>query len=224
MLPKKSKEANLERKRSVFLLLGVLSTLTCVLMAFEYTTYSASQFSCGPLILFDPIEEDPIPIVVIEKTVPKPPPPKVKLPTNDFKLVDVLPVEKPVPPSVDSAIVIDLPPVDLPREIIPEGPILVADQMPTFPGGDKALFKFLAGNIQYPRIAVDEGISGRVYVTFVVSKDGSITDVKLLRGLGGGCSEEALRVLSKMPRWSPGWHQGKLVSVQYNLPINFLLK
>jgi len=193
-------------------------------MAFEYTTYSnLSKLGC-PTITFDLIEEDPIRIVVIEKTVPKPPPPKVKLPTNDFKLVDDLPVEKPVSPSVDTAIIIDFSPVDLPPEVITEGPILVADQMPTFPGGDEALFKFLADNIKYPRIAVDEGITGRVYVTFVVDKDGSINDIKLLQGLPGGCSEEAIRVLSKMPKWSPGWHKGKLVSVQYNLPINFLLK
>jgi protein TonB len=224
MLPKKSNQANLERKRSVFLLLGALVTLSAVLMAFEHTTYVRNELAGCPVLIFDPIEEDPIPIVLVEKTIPTPPPPKVKLPSTDFKLVDDLPVEKPSVDAVDSLVIKELLPVDLPPEIIPEGPILVADQMPTFPGGDKELFKFLADNIQYPRMAADAGISGRVYVTFVVSKDGTITDVKLLKGLAGGCSEEAIRVLGKMPRWSPGWHQGKLVSVQYNLPINFLLK
>ena len=223
MLPKKSKEANLERKRSVFLLLGVLTTLTAVLMAFEYTTFSNSIKANGTLIIFNDIEEDPIPIVVVEKTVPKPPPPKVKLPTADILIVDELPVEKPKVDVVDS-FVIDLPPIDLPDEPIVEKPIAIADQMPSFPGGEKALFKFLSDNIDYPAVAIEEGISGRVYVTFVVNKEGMITDVKLLRGLPGGCSEEALRVIGKMPRWSPGWHQGKLVSVQYNLPINFMLR
>lgn len=223
MLPKKSKEANLERKRSVFLLLGMLTTLTCVLMAFEYTKYNALPAKGSPLIILNPIEEDPIPIVVVEKTVPKPPPPKVKLPTTAIKLVDELPIEKPKIDIVDT-VVFDLPPVDLPDEPVVETPIAIADQMPSFPGGDEALFKFLSENIQYPNVAVEEGISGRVFVTFVVDKEGNITDVKLLRGLAGGCSEEALRVISKMPRWSPGWHKGKLVSVQYNLPINFKLR
>jgi len=78
--------------------------------------------------------------------------------------------------------------------------------------------------IREPAMAKDAGIKGKVYVTFVVDKDGSIADVKVLRGIGGGCDEEAMRVVKGMPRWSPGKQRGKAVRVQYNLPINFILK
>ncbi len=76
----------------------------------------------------------------------------------------------------------------------------------------------------YPDMAKDAKIEGKVYLTFVVDRDGGITGVKVLRGIGGGCDEEAVRVVKNMPRWNPGKQRGKPVRVQYNLPINFILK
>lgn len=95
---------------------------------------------------------------------------------------------------------------------------------PEFPGGIEALYKYLAENITYPQQAKDSGIQGRVYVTFVVEKDGSITGAKVLRGIGGGCDEEALRVVNAMPKWTPGKQLGEPVRVQFNLPVVFKLK
>jgi len=100
----------------------------------------------------------------------------------------------------------------------------IVEEMPTFPGGEAELFKYLAKNIKYPQMASDAGISGVVYVTFVVGRDGKITDVKVLRGIGGGCDEEAVRVVKSMPPWKPGKQRGKPVTVQYNLPIRFTLR
>jgi protein TonB len=121
--------------------------------------------------------------------------------------------------------------IDLPdgpgNEIIDDGPaqvFTIVEQMPEFPEGEEGLFKYLSKNIKYPSMAKDNGISGTVYVTFVVEGNGQITDVKKLRGIGGGCDEEAIRVVKSMPSWKPGKQNGKAVRVQYNLPIKFTLR
>ncbi len=100
----------------------------------------------------------------------------------------------------------------------------VVEIMPEYPGGEKALFSFLGNNIKYPEVAKKNKVTGRVFVTFVVEKDGSVADVKLLKGIGSGCDEEAMRVIKSMPNWKPGTQRGKAVRVQYNLPIKFALQ
>lgn len=99
----------------------------------------------------------------------------------------------------------------------------VVEQMPQFPGGEQELFKFIGGTIKYPEDAEEAGIEGVVYVTFVVEKDGTIGGARVLRGIGGGCDEEAVRVIRAMPAWEPGMQRGKAVRVQYNLPIRYKL-
>jgi protein TonB len=96
--------------------------------------------------------------------------------------------------------------------------------MPEFPGGMGELMKYLAENIKYPPLAKESGIQGRVFINFVVEPNGSISNVKVLRGIGGGCDEEAVRVVSKMPNWKPGKQRGKAVRVSYNLPVKFTLQ
>jgi len=98
------------------------------------------------------------------------------------------------------------------------------EQKPEFPGGDEAFLKFIADNLHYPDSAKAKGIQGRVFVTFVVEFDGSISNVNILRGIGGGCDEEAVRVMKMMPAWVPGMQRGEPVRVQYNLPIKFTLE
>ena len=99
----------------------------------------------------------------------------------------------------------------------------VVEEMPVFPGGSKKLLKYIADNIKYPEKAKKDKVQGRVFITFVVEKDGSVSDVKLLRGIGSGCDEESMRVVRNMPNWTPGKQRGKPVRVQYNLPIKFQL-
>ena len=94
---------------------------------------------------------------------------------------------------------------------------------PEFPGGMEALLKFLSDNIVYPQEAKDNKIEGKVYVSFVVEKDGSINNIKVLRDIGGGCGAEVVRVVKLMPKWKPGMQNGKPVRTQYNLPVNFSL-
>ena len=102
----------------------------------------------------------------------------------------------------------------------------IAEKMPSFPGGEAAMMEYIQGNVKYPGIEKKSGISGICYVTFVVEKDGSITDVKILRGVpnGPGIDAESIRVVKAMPKWNPGQQYGKDVRVQFNLPIKYTLR
>jgi len=100
---------------------------------------------------------------------------------------------------------------------------MVVEQMPSYPGGQEAMYKYIAENIKYPEEARTKGIQGKVIMTFVVEKDGSVSDVKVIRGIGSGCDEEGVRVVKGMPKWTPGKQNGEFVRVQFNLPINFAL-
>lgn len=100
----------------------------------------------------------------------------------------------------------------------------VIEQQPSFPDGEAALFKYLGENIKYPTMARENGIEGKVYIEFVIDKDGSVTNAVVKRGIGGGCNEEALRVVNSMPRWKPGRQQGNPVKVKYTLPVSFKLQ
>lgn len=99
----------------------------------------------------------------------------------------------------------------------------VYDVAPQFPGGQDAMMKFLANNLIYPDIAKEENQQGTIYITFIVEKDGSLSGIKILRGVSAALDEEALRVVKKMPKWKPGKVAGQIVRCQYNLPIKFKL-
>lgn len=99
-----------------------------------------------------------------------------------------------------------------------------AEVMPQFPGGNQAMMKFVSENVQYPEEAKEKEISGRVLVGFIVEKDGSVNEVKIVRGIGGGCDEEAVRVVKAMPKWKPGKQDGKTVRVSYTMPFFFKMQ
>jgi protein TonB len=99
----------------------------------------------------------------------------------------------------------------------------IIEENASYPGGEAARQQFLKENVKYPDTARAAKIEGTVYVTFVIERDGSISDVKVLRGIGGGCDEEAIRVVKLMPNWIPGKQRGKAVRNQFNMPINFVL-
>ena len=103
------------------------------------------------------------------------------------------------------------------------GVYMVCDQMPMYPGGMQELMKYLQKNIQYPQEAKEKGIHGRVIVQFIVEKDGSIKDTKVIRGVNSSLDNEALRVINAMPKWEPGKHKGEAVSVRYTVPVSFKL-
>jgi TonB family protein len=97
------------------------------------------------------------------------------------------------------------------------------ETVPEFPGGDNGRMKFLRSNLQYPNAAKESGIQGIVSVTFIIDKTGEISEVKVLRGIGGGCDEEAVRVVKLMPNWKPATRKGKPISVQYNMNVTYKL-
>ena len=99
----------------------------------------------------------------------------------------------------------------------------IVEQMPEFPNGQEALMLYIAKQVKYPPEAKKAGAQGRVFIVFIVEPDGSLSDFKVLRGIGYGCDEEALRVAKSMPKWQPGIHRGKAVRVQYLVPVNFKL-
>ena len=104
------------------------------------------------------------------------------------------------------------------------GVYMIVEQMPEFPSGDKGLYQFIADNIKYPAEAKEEGIKGRVFVNFIVEPDGSVSDIRVLRGIGGGCDEEAVRVVESMPKFKPGMQDGEAVRVSYTVPVFFRLE
>jgi protein TonB len=101
---------------------------------------------------------------------------------------------------------------------------VVVEESPEFQGGDQARIEYLIKNINYPKKARKAGIQGTVYITFIIEKDGKVSNVRILRGIGGGCDEESLRVVKNMPKWKPGRQRGKNVRVQYNMPLKFTLE
>ena len=112
-----------------------------------------------------------------------------------------------------------------PKHVVEETKIFtVVEQMPMYPGGDAALMGYLRDNIKYPTVAAENGVQGRVVVGFVVERDGSITDVNILRGVDPSLDREAMRVVKGMPRWTPGKQNGSAVRVKYQVPVTFRLQ
>ena len=149
---------------------------------------------------------------------------------NTTEVIDVFPANEVIPfyqPNGEKGVtgfqnIIDMSEPDEETEIILS--IDPVETQPQFPGGDDSLYSFIYSNLRYPQEAIDNGIEGRVFITFVIEKDGSITGIKLLRDIGYGCGEEAMRVVRMMPKWTPSKQRGNPVRTQYNMPINFEFK
>lgn len=101
---------------------------------------------------------------------------------------------------------------------------VIVDEMPVFPGGDQELIKYISDNLDYPQEAMENGVQGRVFVKIIVEPNGSISNAKIIRGLGYGCDEEAIRVIESMPNWKPGMKDGEAVRVNMSVPVNFKLQ
>ncbi len=209
-------------------MLGLVLSLGIILVAFEWTTKPSQTSSLGS-VQSQEVEEEIIPITRQEEIKPPPPPPPPKvievlnIVDDDVEIEDELEIED---SEADDETIIDLPPVTLADEEEEDDTqvFFIVEDMPEFPGGDLALRKFIANSIKYPVIAQENGIEGKVYVTFVVDKDGSVSNAKILRGVDPSIDKEALRVVSNLPRWKPGKQRGKPVRVSYTVPINFVLQ
>ena len=226
MEEKKSPKADLESKKVVFTQIGLIITLAIVLLAFNWKTYEKREIDLSQREIVD-IPEEIIPITEQKVKPPPPPPPKqvtvINIVDDDVEIEDEIEIDAEADQETE---IEEYVPVEIEDdEEVEEAQIFtVVESMPSFPGGDKARIRFLNENIEYPTMARESGIQGRVYVTFVVERNGIVTDVKILRGIGGGCDEEAIRVVKAMPKWIPGKQRGKPVRVQFTLPIKFTLQ
>lgn len=225
---KKNPKADLEKRRGLYLEIGLVVILAATLVAFEVKSYDSEEETAFQREVVEEVEEQIIQTDIVEP--PPPPPPEVIEVTTLINVVDdeqkienELVVNAEVTEETKN---VDIVPVKVEEEVeVAEEPIFtVVESEPEFPGGMEALYKYLAQNIKYPQLARENGITGKVYVQFVVEKDGSIANPRILRDIGGGCGAEAIRVVKAMPKWSPGKQRGKAVRVQFNLPVNFNLK
>ncbi len=225
---KKNPKADLEKRRGLYLEIGLVVILAASLVAFNIKSYDAEETT---IIQRDAVqEEEEIIIQTQEQELPPPPPPEAPEVTTEFEVVQddkEIENELVVNAQVDEDTKnIEITPVKIEEEEEEEDVQIftVVENDPEFPGGMEALYKYLAQNIKYPQLARDNNITGKVYVTFVVERDGSIANPRVLRDIGGGCGAEAIRVVKSMPKWTPGKQRGKAVRVQFNLPVNFQLQ
>lgn len=226
MEPKKSKKADLESKRGLFLQIGMLIALGVVLYAFNYTEKVTKADSLGQVAASD-INEEMIPITRQEEIKPPPPPPPpaaveiLNIVTDDTKInedLEIMDSEATKETKVEVAQI-----VTEEKEAVEEEIFVVVENMPEFPGGEMALRKYINTAIKYPTIAQENGIQGKVFINFVVDRDGSISNAKIFRGVDPSIDKEALRVVMSLPKWKPGMQRGKTVRVSYTVPISFQL-
>lgn len=223
---KKSKKANLENKRNLFFLIGLVLALASVLYAFEWKTNKSSVVEVfrGSDFVSDndlfipstPAErmELPKPMVEVEFFA-------IVDDQTDVENIDVASSEPDDFPIVDFDDLIFHASVNKADE---DEVILIPEIMPEFPGGQRALICYLANTIKYPLIAQENGIKGKVYVSFVIDEEGKVYNVNVVRGVDTSLDNEAVRVVEGMPRWEPGRQAGKAVKVRYNVPIYFELR
>ncbi len=220
MESKKTKKADLERRRLYHFTIGLVLTVSTVFVAFEW------KYKERTLINFEVVAEEFPEAIEMPVTEIKPPePPKVQpviIPVDDDEEVDVT-IDFIIDVEIDDPIP-DMAEMDEPEVEETDKIHIVVEEQPSFPGGEKAFYQYVASKMKYPKLAVRQGIDGRVFVQFVVNQDGSLTDIQVIKGIGGGCDEEAVRVLESAPRWNPGKQRGKPVRVRMVLPIIFQLQ
>lgn len=220
---RKAPKSDLERKKTYLFQIGMIIALVAVMTAFEYKSYDKSAIMLSRNTFHEIPEE--YTQITTQKEKPLPPPVKkahinivddLKEDAGDLNIDALANVDTPVP---------DYFPVKVKEEVTPDDiPMTIPEIMPEFPGGLPALYKYLRDHVHYPIRAKEMSNQGTVFLSFMVEKDGSISDVTILRGVGGGCDEEAIRVVKSMPDWSPGTQMGRTVRVIYNLPIKFTLQ
>ena len=223
MEPKKNPNVDLTRKSGLFMNIGFTVSLLLVILAFEWRTYDDSG-----LVDLGQVTDDFEDIMEIPPTEqPPPPPPKIQLP-QIIEVPDEEEIEEDIEVELDvevteETVIEDIIFEEAPEEEEIEEVFTIVENQPEFPGGMAAFYKYVGDNMDYPSQARRMGLEGRVYVQFVVDKDGTVTEVKAVKGIGAGCDEEAERVLRQAPKFKPGKQRGRAVKVRMVLPIIFKL-
>lgn len=224
---KKSPKANLESQKVTSIMMGIVVGIAVIFFAFEWS--SKSKELDESIIVQDILAEEEIEITSREPAPPPPPPPPAPETPEILDVVEEKVEERIEIKTEDDASTRQMeayvppPPPKAKVEEVTEEIFVVVEENPEFPGGNSAMMKFLSDNIKYPVIAQENGISGRVITTFVVERDGSITDVQVVRGVDPSLDKEAIRVIQTMPKWKPGKQRGSTVRVRFTLPVVFRL-
>jgi protein TonB len=224
---KKTKKADLENKRGIFLQIGLVVVLGAILAAFEWSSRPNLDSSLGELADID-LEEEIIPITRQEEVKPPPPPPPPKVTEvlniveDDVEIEDELIIED---AEADQNMEIEIVEFEEEEEVAEEEVFFIVEDMPSFQGqGQEGFRTYIAKNLRYPEIAAENGISGKVYVQFAVNSKGQVVDAIVVRGVDPALDKEAVRVVMSSPKWAPGKQRGKPVKVQFTFPINFVLQ
>ena len=210
----------------MFMQIGLIISLLIAWLAFEHKSYDKRQIDESLLNREVVLDEEMVEITKQEEQKPQP----VEAPqqTTQLEIVDddVETEDLNINAEVEQNEVIEeyVAPEVVEEEVVEQEIFQIVEEMPAFPGGEAKLMEYVGKNIKYPQIARETGIQGRVFIGFVVEPDGSVSNVKLLRGIGGGCDEEAMRVVKSMPKWKPGKQRGKAVRVSYQIPVFFKLQ
>lgn len=228
MEPKKSEKANLENKKSLFIQLGIIFALAVSLIAFEWTSGQRGP-SAFDGMSEEAIEEEVIPVT--EEIPPEEmPPPEVTV-TDLFEIVeDDVVLESEVKfeddeTSEDKVVEIYAPVLNAEEEEVEDEIFVIVEDMPTFKGGDINKFReWVQKRVRYPELAAENGIAGRVFITFVVETNGTVSNVTITRSVDALLDEAAKEAVAASPKWEPGMQRGRPVRVRYSIPIIFQLQ
>ena len=228
MKSKKSNQANQEDKKHLYIFIGIIISLSFALNLLEWKSFKKKALTIETSFVPKLIEEPILEIKPIQ--IPKPVKTTSNYQPSDVKIVKKIPVKNTVKVkaktdpiiNVDSLMAVDYFEAD--SLIIEDIAVDFASDMPKFPGGDESLFEFLSNNINYPEISVRNNSQGKVLVEFIVEKNGSISNIKILKGVDPYINAESIRVISLMPKWIPGKQMSYKVRVRQRLPIKFKLQ
>ena len=218
---KKTKKADLVRFKGLFMNIGLTISILIVILAFEWKSYDDFDLmKLGQLEVQTP--------EIIELPITKQPPPPTPV-IKQVRIIEVLDEEE-IKEEVEINLDIEIVEETMIEEVVFEEPIIeekveevltFVEQKPLFVGGDSGFAEFVKKNLSYPNIAQRQGIEGRVFVEFIVEKDGSLSNIGIMKGIGGGCDKEAIRLMQKSPLWVPGKQRGRPVRVHVVIPILF---
>lgn len=224
---KKAQKADLEEKKGLFFEIGLVLALAILLLAFEWKS-SAGDVDTFQTVPEEQVEEEIIPITQQMLKPPPPPPPAPKL-TDLMEIVDDASTIDEDLEILDAEDDTENKPVENPADFGDYGTedtgeddvFTVVENVPVFPFGDVS--KWVNKNVKYPQVALENGVQGKVFTSFVIEKDGSVSKVVVTRGVDPLLDKEAIRVIQSMPKWQPGKQRGKAVRCSFNLLINFQL-
>jgi len=225
---KRAKSKSETNYSSLFFSIGLCISLLLVITAFEWKFYDR-----GSVMDLGNLDSEFENVMDIPPTEQPPPPPRkleqpkiVEVPDEEEIMEEIeidLDIEVTEEQAIEQRIFEDLN-IEVEEEEMAEEIFTIVETQPEPEGGMKAFYEYIAHNLTYPVPARRNNIQGRVYIEFVVEKDGSLTDVKILKGIGGGCDEEAIRIIKNAPRWNPGKQRGRPVRVKMVLPVLFKLE